>query len=113
MKKHCWPCGKLAPHIGDGKTPYQKCSPYLWSVNLLRNVGLCGKPTFGKPQRLFAAPPYKQIGAFMVAAEDSDSSSEIVAAPGITDRDWKQKWASEYRFFALGQPEQLVALDAQ
>lgn len=113
VKKHRWPYGKSAPHIGDGRTPYHKCPPHLWTLYLLRNVGFCGKPTFGKPQQLFAAPPYKQIGAFTVADVDSDGSPEIVAALGNIDPNSKNKWAAEYRFFVLGPSEQLAALNAQ
>ncbi|MGZ0163840.1 MAG: hypothetical protein ACKVII_07975 [Planctomycetales bacterium] len=75
--------------------------PHPWSLHWLPNEGLPGKPEFGSPQLLFAAPESKQIGPFTVSDLDGSGEPKIVAAIGDLKGNPKT-WSTKYRFVVLG-----------
>ncbi len=101
MRQHRWPYPKTARHSGHGRIAYQECPPHRWSLYWLPNEGLPGKPEFGSPQPLFAAPESKQLGPFTVSDLDGDSEPKIVAAIGNL-KDNSRIWSTRFRFVVLG-----------
>lgn len=101
MRRHRWSYPKSGLHIGHGRTRYRECPPHMWSLHWLSNDGLPGKPEFGSPQPLFAAPESKQIGPFTVSDLDDSGEPRIVAAIGDL-KDNSKTWSTRYRFVVLG-----------